>query len=325
MSVVHWSRGDALDPDPLAIDDLDGIGVLVLEDVSAADDGSLSWCVRAPCVVVAVNAGGGPSGLVDVVVEVDETPRVLEALGERVHTRPGTSRTLVHVLRATSSLPVEDALVVESLAYSMLMAGPEFASWLAMREPRQAREYAGDPVRVARVEDELRVTLARPENRNAFSASMRDALLEALFVAEVDSSVRGVLLTGEGPVFSSGGDLTEFGVSQDVVRAHHVRTLRSVGAVLARIAPLVTVVVHGSCVGAGVELPAFAGRVLARQETTFCLPEVSMGLIPGAGGTVSVSRRIGRQRTARIALLGEEVTVESALEWGLIDGLVSDR
>ena len=54
------------------------------------------------------------------------------------------------------------------------------------------------------------------------------------------------------------------------------------------------VVVHGACVGAGVELAAFADRVIARPSTRFRLPEVGMGLIPGAGGAVSIPRRIGR-------------------------------
>ena len=77
--------------------------------------------------------------------------------------------------------------------------------------------------------------------------------------------------------------------------------------------------VHGTCVGAGVELPAFAARVVADPETTFRLPEVGMGLIPGAGGTVSITRRIGRQQTACLALLGEAIDATEALALGLVD------
>ena len=79
---------------------------------------------------------------------------------------------------------------------------------------------------------------------------------------------------------------------------------------------------HGACIGAGIELPAFAARLTAKPDTTFRLPEVSMGLIPGAGGCVSIPRRIGRQRTARMAILGEPVNAEQALAWGLIDAIV---
>jgi enoyl-CoA hydratase/carnithine racemase len=79
--------------------------------------------------------------------------------------------------------------------------------------------------------------------------------------------------------------------------------------------------VHGACAGAGVELPAFAGRVIADPGTTFLLPELAMGLIPGAGGTVSLPRRIGRERTAKLALSGEPIDAKTALDWGLVDEL----
>ena len=78
---------------------------------------------------------------------------------------------------------------------------------------------------------------------------------------------------------------------------------------------------HGACIGAGIELPAFAGRLTASSDAFFQLPEVAMGLIPGAGGCVSISRRIGRQRTAYMAILGERFPAERALAWGLIDAI----
>jgi enoyl-CoA hydratase/carnithine racemase len=79
--------------------------------------------------------------------------------------------------------------------------------------------------------------------------------------------------------------------------------------------------VHGACVGAGVELPAFARRVVAAPDTWFQLPEVGMGLVPGAGGTASLPRRIGRQRTAWLALTGVRLPAATALEWGLVDAI----
>jgi enoyl-CoA hydratase/carnithine racemase len=68
-----------------------------------------------------------------------------------------------------------------------------------------------------------------------------------------------------------------------------------------------------------VELPAFAGRVAARADATFWLPELALGLCPGAGGTVSLPRRIGRQRTAWLALSGRAIDARTALDWGLVD------
>lgn len=72
-------------------------------------------------------------------------------------------------------------------------------------------------------------------------------------------------------------------------------------------------------VGAGIELAAFANRVLAAPDTVIRLPEIEMGLIPGAGGTASLPVRIGRERTAYLALTGDPLTAEEALEWGLVD------
>jgi enoyl-CoA hydratase/carnithine racemase len=78
---------------------------------------------------------------------------------------------------------------------------------------------------------------------------------------------------------------------------------------------------HGACLGAGIELPAFARRVIAAEDTRFALPELGLGLVPGAGGTVSLTRRIGRWRTAYLALTGLSLTAQEALRWGLIDAI----
>ena len=66
-------------------------------------------------------------------------------------------------------------------------------------------------------------------------------------------------------------------------------------------------------------MPAFARQVVAAEDAFFQLPEVAMGLVPGAGGTVSIPRRIGRQRTAYLALSGLRVDAATAHRWGLID------
>jgi enoyl-CoA hydratase/carnithine racemase len=152
---------------------------------------------------------------------------------------------------------------------------------------------------------------------------MRDALVEALEIAVLDPDVAQIALSGEGPVFCAGGDLDEFGTAPDVGRAHLIRVLRSPCRLVHALAPRVTAHLHGACIGAGIEIPAAAGRVKARAGTIFRLPEVSMGLIPGAGGTVSIPRRIGRQRACYMAISGVDIDVKTALAWGLIDEAVS--
>jgi enoyl-CoA hydratase/carnithine racemase len=130
-------------------------------------------------------------------------------------------------------------------------------------------------------------------------------------------------VTGNGTNFSSGGDLAEFGDAKSPIDAHLARTTDSVPRLLltlaARIGSGLEFRVHGANVGAGVELVAFAGRVVAAPDSTFRLPEVSMGLIPGAGGTVSITRRIGRWRAVRMMLTGMTIDARTALEWGLVD------
>jgi enoyl-CoA hydratase/carnithine racemase len=227
------------------------------------------------------------------------------------------AEVLRDVLRATASLEVVDALVVESLGYSTLQAGPDHQAWLASRTPRE-QLTVDQPVEVSRDEDLLQVRLNRPERRNAINAATRDALLDAFAIADADPGL-AIEWSGAGPAFCAGGDLDEFGTVIDPVSGHLIRTTRSLGAVVHRLRDRVTVRMHGPCAGAGIELPAFARHVIADADTTFLLPELAMGLIPGAGGTVSLPRRIGARRTAELALSGEPIDAATALDWGLID------
>jgi enoyl-CoA hydratase/carnithine racemase len=77
--------------------------------------------------------------------------------------------------------------------------------------------------------------------------------------------------------------------------------------------------IHGSTVGSGIELAAFAGQVVAHPATRISLPEVRLGLVPGAGGTVSLPRRIGRHATMLLAVGLSGVDAETARAWGLVD------
>ncbi|NEB02877.1 enoyl-CoA hydratase/isomerase family protein [Streptomyces sp. SID13726] len=244
-------------------------------------------------------------------------------LEEVVTAQPAAALALVQVLRMGARLTGPDQLVLESLAYSTLQGGSGFRDWLAAA-PRRTPRPATEPVRLARDGARLTVTLDRPWVRNAFDAATRDALCEALHLAVADPTLTRVDLRGNGPAFCSGGDLAEFGTSHDPALAHLVRVGRSPAALLQRCAPKVTAHLHGACVGAGIELSAFAGRVLAAPDTVVRLPEVGMGLIPGAGGTASLPVRIGRERTACLALSGGELTADEALAWGLVDEVTGD-
>ena len=240
-------------------------------------------------------------------------------LAARVGEHPAAAVTLAWLLRGSAELPVPEALAAESAAYSTLLAGADFRGWLERRGPARPPD---DPHRVdvSRTGDVLSVVLNRVPRRNAVDAGMRDALREALELALHDPALT-VELSGAGPAFSAGGDLDEFGTAADLALAHVVRVAAGPGAVVHRIRERITARLHGACVGAGIEIPAFADRVIAAPDAYFQLPELTMGLVPGAGGTVSITRRIGRPRLLWMALTGARIDVPTALEWGLIDAV----
>jgi hypothetical protein len=234
--------------------------------------------------------------------------------------RPQACLALSQVLRAGAGLDVRSALNVESFAYSTLLGGTEFRRWLAGRPARPIPPPGPEPaVLTVRDDGVMRVTLNRPARRNAYSRELRDALVDALLVPALDETITRVVIAGAGPSFCSGGDLDEFGTTPDTATAHFIRTSGGAAGLLHRIADRAEVRVHGACVGAGIELAAFAGRVFAQPGTTFRLPEVAMGLIPGAGGTVSIPRRIGPWRTLYLALSGTALDADTAALWGLVD------
>lgn len=240
-----------------------------------------------------------------------------------VERAPVAATVLVHVLRAVEPLAIPVALTVESMGYSMLQRGEGFRRWSGQRTRRTRRPSAADVVRLERRDGRLDVVLNRPEVHNALNAAMRDALVDAFDLVAMDPSISEVHVSGAGASFCSGGDLDEFGLALDVGAAHRLRIAQSVGRRVHHCCDRVTVHLHGSCIGAGIEIAAFAGRVTARPDTRIRLPEMSMGLIPGAGGTVSVSRRIGRHRTAWLALTGEVLDAGTAQRWGLVDSVVT--
>lgn len=249
----------------------------------------------------------------------DSLDTVVGDLVASIASSPDASVALAQLLRAAESATPADAVVAESWVYSLLQTGPVHCRWLESNDSRTRRPRPERAVLVERRGEVLAVTLDRPEVHNAYGAKMRDELVDALRMVSVDESIAHVVLRGNGPSFCSGGDLDEFGTTPSAVEAHDIRIRRNAGIALAAVADRVEARVHGTCVGAGVELPAFASVVVADPETTFQLPEISMGLVPGAGGTSSIPRRTGRHRAAFLALSGRPIDAATARDWGLID------
>jgi enoyl-CoA hydratase/carnithine racemase len=257
---------------------------------------------------------------------VPSVPAALAELSDRVQRWPQAAAVCDDVLRAVDvEAPAFAGVIAESLAYSTLQSGQEFARWLAERGPAALPDIP-NPVVAQRDGDTLYISFNRPQRHNAFSTDARAELLDMLSVAQLDSSVSEVVLAGNGPSFCSGGDLGEFGTFADPASAHLARTRHSPALALdeltRRLGRACRAQVHGQVLGSGLEMAAFCGRVVCAPDATLGLPELALGLIPGAGGTVSITRRTGRWRTAYLVLSGRLLDPQTALSWGLVDDLV---
>ena len=254
---------------------------------------------------------------------VIEPPVPLASLLRNVLAHPRAAATLVDLLRLLPRLTPADGLVAESLAYATLQGSAEHAHWLASRpSPPHA---APGTVQITRTGETLALRLNRPAAGNAIDRPMRDVLAEALAFAALDPTITRIHLAGAGRAFSLGADLAEFGTTRDPATAHAIRRRTLPAPLAAACASRLESHVHGACVGAGLELAAFAARLTATPRAWFQLPELAMGLLPGAGGCVSLTSRIGRQRTALMVLSGRRIAAPVALDWGLVDELVNEH
>lgn len=313
-TVPHWSLSDAV----AATASIDlrfevgaavGVPVVVL-DASPTDDPAAWTTVLDRLVGLPVITVAADGDIADATGDVD-------ALVAAVLAHPHAATTALQVLRlATGSLA--DHVTVESFAYAMLQAGPEHAAWIAAQGQR-VRNDTDPRIRFEGDSSGISITMTRPRLHNLLDRQGRDELAAAFALAGLPGDRRPVTWRAEGASFCAGGDPAEFGTVSDPASAHTIRLAAGPAAHLAAIADRTTARVHGACVGAGVELATIAGSVVADPGSRFRLPEVTMGLIPGVGGTWSIPRRIGRRRTLEWLMLDLDVDAETALAWGLVD------
>ena len=235
---------------------------------------------------------------------------------------PIATAMLARVLRLGEALDFETAVDLESLAYSTLLGGGEFVRWLGRALPQAEGVPVSNPVRYQRDGDAVRLILSSPATHNAMTARMRDGLYEALVNVLEDPTQPCLDVRAEGRCFSVGGSLDEFGTTRDLARAHVVRTQRSSARILHRLGTRAAVHLHGACIGSGIEVAAGAARRFAAGDLIVQLPELRMGLIPGAGGTVTLARAMGRHRLLWLALGAFRIGAQQALDWGLIHAIV---
>lgn len=267
-----------------------------------------------------IGVGNAAHPLAPALDAIVEKPVSLQALIREIERAPRAAAAAAQLLRGLEGVSAVRALELESFCYGMLQGSEEHVRWRDSRAKLPQAAAAGG-LTVERRGAELRIVLDRPASRNAIDRDMRDRLVEAFSIAAADPDVRSVKLRAVGAAFSVGAELAEFGTTRDPATAHLIRS-RSLPALgIAARADIIDVHVQGACLGAGLEMAAFAGRFTASSRAWFQLPELSMGLIPGAGGCVSVPKRIGRQRALLMILSGRRISADTALEWGLIDAI----
>lgn len=279
-----------------------------------------TFLAQLPCPSIAIGDEHPLREAFDIAVAaIEET----KALCSNIARAPIAAMTLVQVIRSTIMLPLAEGLLVESLAYATLQAGPEFHAWSRDNPPTAvAIADTGAPLFIEHDGDKLHVQLNRPSRRNAISVEVRDALTELFQLVIADQSIKHVRISGSGGCFSIGGDLDEFGTAPSPAEAHTIRSVRLPARYLIQCADRVAFHVHSACIGAGAEIPAFGRHISATRNAFFQLPEIQFGLIPGAGGCVSIPKRVGKQRAIYMALSGKKINAKTALEWGLIDEIV---
>ena len=174
---------------------------------------------------------------------------------------------------------------------------------------------------LAREGPAARLTLNRPERRNALSLALMEEAIRALHDLRDDRDVRAIVVEGAGPAFSSGHDLGEM-VGRDVAfyeRLFDVCT--ELMEEIHRVPQPVIAKVHGAAYAAGCQLVAACDLAVAAEGTRFATPGVRIGLFCSTP-MVPVSRAVGRKRALEMLLTGDPIDAEAALEWGLVNKVV---
>lgn len=176
-----------------------------------------------------------------------------------------------------------------------------------------------NPVLVELHDKTIVITLNRPDRMNALNTALREGLHSALQQVEESDTVCSVVLTGAGPkAFCAGADLAErAGMSDREVK----RTVRALQALTSRIAnlPVPTIAaINGYAFGGGLEIALACDLRICASEAKMGLPEVQLGIIPGAGGTQRLSRAIGVTRARELIFTGRRIDGNQALTYGIV-------
>jgi enoyl-CoA hydratase/carnithine racemase len=167
------------------------------------------------------------------------------------------------------------------------------------------------------------VTLNRPRVLNVFSVMMRNDLYEVLSAIKADDEVKAVIVKGAGEkAFCAGADLSEFLTAPSVMKARRIRGVRDLWRLFVSMPQPLVAALHGYVLGSGMEIALFCDIRIAAYDVVFGLPEMSLGIIPGAGGTQTLPRIMGLSRSLDMLLTGRRIEAAEALNAGLVTRLV---
>ena len=161
------------------------------------------------------------------------------------------------------------------------------------------------------------VRLDRPEARNALSPEMMDELGAALERLDHSDEVRAIVIAGSDDVFAAGADIRALRDRTFGEALFHPTSVFWKQVAGCR-TPLIAAV-SGFALGGGCELALACDMIVASETAEFGQPEITLGIIPGGGGTQRLARVLGKQRTMELVLTGRRFTAKQALDWGLIN------
>jgi 2-(1,2-epoxy-1,2-dihydrophenyl)acetyl-CoA isomerase len=173
-----------------------------------------------------------------------------------------------------------------------------------------------------------KIELNRPDRLNAWNDQFSLDLLAALTAAGQDPEVRAVMITGAGRAFSSGADLRDGrapGSGTEDVYDRLTGRYHPILVTIRQMSKPVVSAVNGAAAGIGLSLALFGDLVVAAESAYFLLAFVNIGLVPDGGSSLLVPARIGFTRAAELAMLGERLSAQQALEWGLINRVWPDE
>ena len=175
----------------------------------------------------------------------------------------------------------------------------------------------------------LVLTMSQPATRNALTGNTAvEEFVQACAAVARDPGIRVVVLTGEGPVFSSGGNVKDMqryeagNLSPEVIREEYRNGIQRLPKALYNLDVPVICAVNGPAVGAGLDLTCMCDIRIASEKATFAESFVKVGIVPGDGGAWLLPRAVGMSRAAEMAFTGEALTAQEALACGLVSRVV---